>query len=93
MSSLTYLETMVDSNGFAVVNDISYERMMKTLNGGEKFVKSYAHTCAAKNTKKCKCEFSLNYLHDNDGQLVRDLPNGKIISVLSLSQFQLKKMK
>ena len=48
-----------------VPNDVSYDRMLKKLEAGERFVKSYRNICPHRNTDaKCECVFHLNFLKD-----------------------------
>ena len=71
---------------FFVIEDTAYDRMMATLKGGERYVKSYLHGCPHKNKNDCKCIFYINFL--KDGNMVRII-NGVIKDVYSKSQFDL----
>lgn len=67
-----------------VVNDEAYSRMLTTLQNGERYVKSYLHTCPHKNKNDCKCVFFLNFL--KDGKMVRSI-NGELKNVISETEF------
>ena len=76
------IEEQMNTQPFYVVEDTSYDRMMKKLQSGEKYVKSYIHhNCPYKSSKdECKCPFSLNFL--KDGVMVR-ANNGVLKPVFS----------
>jgi len=70
-----------------VVNDEAYNRMFAKLQHGERYVKSYLHTCPHKNQNDCKCIFYLNFL--KDGKMVRII-NGEFKDVISQTEFMNK---
>jgi len=70
-----------------IVNDEAYNRMYASLQNGERYVKSYLHTCPHKNKNDCKCIFYLNFLKDN--MMVRVI-NGELKVVISESEFRQK---
>ena len=67
-----------------VIQDESYDRMMAKLQSGERYVKSYLHTCPHSRVEDCRCVFFLNFL--KDGEMVRSI-NGKIKKVVSQTRF------
>ena len=67
---------------FFVLNDEAYNRMMTQLHNGERYIKSYLHTCPHKKVEECKCKFYLNFLQN--GEMVR-IVNGQTKKVYSLS--------
>ena len=54
---------------FAVTDD-AYDRMLKRLQDGEPFVKSFLGTCPHSRKADCRCEYYKNILRD--GRIVRD---------------------
>jgi len=67
-----------------VVNNEAYDRMYASLQNGERYVKSYLHTCPHRNKDDCKCKYFLNFLKDN--KMVR-LVNGELKDVISETEF------
>ena len=79
------MTTQVEQQPFCVLNDEAYERCMTRLQAGERYVKSYLHTCPHSRVEDCKCVYYLNFL--KDGEMVRSM-KGKIKKVVSESRFR-----
>ena len=78
------MESFLNNQPFYVIEDNSYRRMMTTLLGGAKTVKSYPrHSCPSKTEKDCRCLSYDNYL-DEDGIMVRKV-EGVVKPVIMLS--------
>lgn len=67
-----------------VVNNEAYYRMYASLQNGDRYVKSYLHTCPNRNKADYKCKFFLNFLKDN--KMVR-IVNGELKDVISEKEF------
>jgi len=70
---------------YCIVNDEAYDRMMATLQSGERYVKSYLTTCPHKQRDECKCIFYLNFL--DNGDMIRSM-NGELKIVINVSRFK-----
>jgi len=70
---------------FFAVNDEAYARMLKTLQDGSPFVKTYLGHCPHYG-KKCVCIFYKNLL--KDGKIVREVSPNDFKDVLSVSMIR-----
>ena len=70
----------VEQQPFFVMNDEAYERCMTRLQAGERYVKSYLHTCPHSRVEDCKCVHYLSFF--KDGEMVRSI-KGKVKKVVS----------
>jgi len=82
------IEAIHATQPFFVVNDEAYARMLKTLQDGEPFVKTYLGYCPHYGAKKCRCPSYKNLL--KDGKIVREVCPNDFKDVLSVSMIKAK---